>query len=120
MTCGPAGRVARGLSIAALLALAACSRAPQAQPDQFAGKWQSSRLAASPLYMRANGEWEIRNDEDKVLQYGVWHLEEGKMVWTVKIDGRVTHDVNALLSVTPARFELRERDGSVTRFDRIE
>lgn len=105
--------------LAALAALAGCSQAQQTDPAQLFGKWQSSRLA-TPLYLGPNGEWEVRTAEDRVLQYGVWHLEGRKMVWTVKLGGRVEHDVNTLLKITASQFELRERDGSVTRFERLD
>jgi hypothetical protein len=107
------------LLMVALLAvlLAACQ--PKPKPEQFAGKWKSSRLA-TPLLLHANGEWEIRGDDDRVLQYGVWQLKDRTFIWSVKLDGQLQHDPNAIVSMDGKRFELRERDGSVTRFDRLQ
>jgi hypothetical protein len=103
--------------IACVLALlAACQ--PQPKAEQFAGKWKSSRLT-TPLHLSANGEWEIRGDDDQVLQYGVWQVKDRTFIWSVKLDGQLQHDPNAIVSMDAKRFELRERDGSVTRFDRL-
>lgn len=77
-------------------------------------------MATMPLQMQANGEWEIKSADGTALQYGVWQVQGRRMVWTIRIDGRITHDENAIVSVSPRRFELREQDGSLTRFDRIE
>jgi hypothetical protein len=116
--------VRRCLIVTALTALAtfavACSRQPEPRAEQFVGQWKSSRLATMPLDMRANGEWEIKAEEGKPLQYGVWQVQGRRMVWTIRIDGRITHDENAIVAVGPQKFELREQDGSVTRFERID
>ena len=105
---------------AALVLLAvACSGEPHPRHEQFVGKWKSSRLA-TPLHLHENGEWEIRTVEDSVLQYGVWQLQDRRMVWSIKIDGRLNHDENTVLSVGQGRFELRERNGSVTVFERLD
>ena len=108
-------------ALTALLALAgACSRQPAPRPEQFVGQWKSSRMATMPLHIHANGEWEINADEAKAVQYGVWQVHGRSILWTVRMDGRITHDENAILSVGPQTFELREQDGSVTRFERID
>lgn len=107
-------------SLAPLLALAllaACQQAPK--PEQFTGKWKSSRLT-TPMHLRANGEWEVRGDDGQVLQYGVWQVQEQRLVWSVRVNGTLVHDPNAIVSVGPRRFELRERDGSLTQFDRLD
>lgn len=114
-------RVLSAAALAALLALAgACSRAPEPRAEQFVGQWKSSRLATMPLHMHANGEWEIKADEGNAVQYGVWRVQGRRMLWTVRMAGRITHDENAILLVAPQKFELREQDGSVTRFERID
>lgn len=111
--------IARLMATAVVLLAAACSGQPDLRHEQFVGKWKSSRLA-TPLYLHKNGEWEIRTDEDSVLQYGVWQLQGKRMVWSIKVDGRLNHDENAVLSVAQKRFELREANGSVTVFERLE
>lgn len=85
----------------------------------FVGKWQSTRLV-TPLHLAANGEWEIRTAEGAVLQYGIWRYEDKKIVWTIKQGTRISDDVNPVLSVTPAEFRLKERDGTTTVFRRLE
>lgn len=98
--------------------LAACQK-PLA-PEQFVGRWKSSRLS-TPLVMRANGDWEIRDGEGAVLQYGVWQLDGQRLVWTIlDADGAVKHDANQILSAEPRRFVLRERDGAQTSFERLD
>lgn len=107
-------RIALALFVAVLLA--ACSRDPR--PEQFAGRWKSARLA-TPLLLHPNGDWEIRADDGTVLQYGVWQLQGRTFVWSIRQEGRLVHDPNAIVDVRKDRFELRERDGSVTRFERL-
>jgi hypothetical protein len=102
-------------AVLCLALLAACQ--PQPKPEQFAGQWKSSRLA-TPLHLHANGDWEIR-DADQVLQYGVWQVRDGKFVWSIKMDGQLRRDPNSIVSVKANSFELRERDGSITRFERL-
>jgi len=106
--------------VAALLAvavLAACQ--PRWKADQFHGKWKSSRLA-TPLYLHDSGEWEIREDGGRALQYGVWRLQDGGILWSVRTsDGRLVHDANPIVSVGERRFVLREQDGSLTKFERL-
>jgi hypothetical protein len=104
---------------AAVLLMAVGCSGSEPRHEQFVGKWKSSRMATAPLYMNDNGEWKIRNSEDRVMQYGLWQLEGKRIVWNIKMDGRLLRDVNALVSVGKDRFELREQDGSVTLFERI-
>jgi hypothetical protein len=107
------------VAAAAILLASACSGQPHPRHEQFVGKWKSSRLA-TPLHLHENGEWEIRTEEDSVLQYGVWQLQDRRMVWSIKMDGRLNHDENTVISVGQGRFELRERNGSVTVFERLD
>lgn|SRR5574343_774001 len=90
----------------------------RASAHDFVGKWQSSR-AVTPIYLDANGEWEIRKDDGTLLQYGVWRYEDKRLIWSIKQGERVMDDANPVLSVTPAEFQLRERDGQVTVFKRL-
>ena len=106
------------LLASALLALqlSACKRTSE---RDFVGKWQSSRLV-TPLVMAANGEWEIKTAEGSVLQYGVWRYADNKIIWTIKQGGRLSDDVNPVVSVEPKEFRLKERDGTTTVFRRLE
>ena len=107
---------ALALALVAMALVAACARDPR--PDQFTGKWKSSRLA-TPLHLHDNGEWEIRTADGAVLQYGLWRLRGRSFVWSIKQGGQLAHDPNQIVSVGADRFELRERDGSLTVFDRL-
>lgn len=101
-----------------LLTLPACSRQNQATPASFVGKWKSSKLT-TPLYLYENGEWEIKDDEGGILQYGVWHYQDGKIIWSIKLNGRINHETDSVLSVAPNEFKLRESAG-VTTFSRLD
>ncbi|MBS1129034.1 MAG: hypothetical protein H6R16_36 [Proteobacteria bacterium] len=85
----------------------------------FVGKWQSDR-AVTPIHLAANGEWELRKDDGTLLQYGVWRYEGKQIIWSIKQGGRIIDDPNPVLSVTPAEFRLRERDGQTTVFKRLD
>jgi hypothetical protein len=106
--------------LAAGFLVAGCSRAPEPAPADFVGQWRSSRLATTPLHLHANGEWEIRSADGAVMQYGVWALRERRILWTFRQEGRTEHDENPIVAFAPGRFQLRERDGSVTTFERLE
>ena len=86
--------------------------------DDFVGKWQSSR-AVTPIHLAANGEWEIRQDDGTVLQYGLWRYEEKQIIWNVMQAGRLVSDRNPVLLVAPMQFHLKEADGAVTVFRRL-
>lgn len=90
-------------------------------PDaaMMAGKWKSSRLT-TPLLLYPNGEWEIKSDDGTVLQYGVWRLEDRKLIWFNKSQSGLSRDADRIESFGPSHFELREADGSATRFDRLD
>lgn len=106
----------RWLFVALLLtAQAACQRISE---RDFVGKWQSSR-AVTPIYLAANGEWEIRQDDGTVLQYGVWRYEDRKLVWSFRRGAKVIDDPTAVTSVSREEFRLRERDGATTVFRRL-
>ncbi len=110
---------ARLLIVALAVLAGACGGKAEPAAASFVGQWKSSRLATA-LHLYGNGDWEIKGDDGRVLQYGVWQLQGMRMVWTIKLNGRVQQDVNAIVSVGPRQFELREMDGAVTRFDRID
>jgi len=121
--CGGAlSRVVRcasaGVLAVALFAVTAagCSR-PSVTARDFVGEWKSSRLV-TPLVMRDDGTWEIREADGHVLQYGVWQYKDERIMWSYKVDGQIGHDINPVVSVKPREFKLRERDGTVSTFER--
>jgi hypothetical protein len=83
------------------------------------GKWRSSKLA-TPIYLHANGEWEIKTDEGAVLQYGVWQLKGKNIIWTYKVDARIGHDGDPIVSSKAREFRVKESDGSITTFDKLD
>lgn len=84
----------------------------------FVGKWESSRVT-TPVHLYEDGEWELITESDEVQQYGVWLYSDNKILWTVRVNGKIHHDPNPVLSATANEFQLREKDGSVTTFRRI-
>ena len=111
--------VAAVMVMSTLVALSACSSRESFTAKDFVGKWKSSR-ATTPVYMYANGEWELKTDDGAVLQYGVWQYRDGNILWSIKIDRRIGHDLNRVLSVKPREFKLREMDGSTTTFAKLD
>lgn len=95
---------------------AGCSR-PSVSARDFVGEWKSSRLV-TPLVMRDDGTWEIREADGHVLQYGIWQYKDDRIMWSYKVDSQIGHDINPVVSVKPREFKLRERDGTVTTFER--
>jgi hypothetical protein len=102
--------------IVLLLGLAACS--PELKQSDFIGKWRSSK-ASTPIYLDANGEWEIRSDDGTVLQYGIWRYDNHKIMWTVKIGGSYRHEANEVVNFASGEFKLKELDGSETTFQKL-
>ena len=101
------------------LVFSGCSEREVINERNFVGKWKSSKLT-TPVYLYANGEWEIRTDDCGVLQYGVWQYGDRKLTWSFKIDSQIGHDVNAVLSASPREFRIKEGDGSATTFSRLD
>jgi len=95
------------------------SACKQTSERDFVGKWQSSR-AVTPIYLAANGEWEIRKDDGSILQYGVWRYENEKIIWSIKQGNRVIDDPTPVLSIKRAEFRLKEQDGTTTIFHRLD
>ena len=110
-----ARRVAR--AALGVVLLSGCQ--PKIQTPQLAGRGKSSRLTTTVLHLHPNGEWEIRDADEHVLQYGVWQLQDRTLVWTIKQEGTLQHDPNPIVAFEKDRFDLRERDGSITRFERL-
>ena len=108
-----------GLALLACpLWLGACRGAKEPVSQDFVGKWKSSKLE-TPIYLHANGEWEIKTADGLVLQYGVWEYRKGFIVWTVKIGERLGNDANQVLACTAEEFKLRE-GAETTVFRRLE
>jgi hypothetical protein len=84
----------------------------------FVGKWQSSRLA-TPLYLYENGEWEIKDDDNRIMQYGIWEYRNGQIIWISKVNGLFIYDANTIISANENRFSLRE-NFLVSEFVKIE
>lgn len=104
-----------------VMLLSGCTREPELQTAQFVGAWKSSRLDSRPLHLLANGDWEIRADGGgKPLQFGVWQLQSRTMVWTFRTNGQTVHDKNRIESIALNQFVLREQDGSLTSFKRLD
>jgi|CXWL01.1.fsa_nt_gi hypothetical protein len=97
--------------------LASCSHdeVKMIAEGNFVGEWHSTR-STMPIYLYGNGDWEIKNDDGKVLQYGVWQYKNNAIIWSHKAGWQVEHDVNKVLSFTPVEFQLRESDNSITTF----
>jgi len=84
----------------------------------FVGKWQSSRTN-TPIHLAANGEWEIRTEQGRVLQYGLWRYVDKQLVWTYKQGAQFFDDANPVLAVDAGSFSLRESNGTTTVFHRL-
>ncbi len=114
----------RALALALVLAMlsaSACSRTETLTEESFVGTWRSSKAASTPLSIYGNGEWEMKSDDGKILHYGVWQIVGGnKIMWSYRDErGRVAHEVNPVLSITPGEFKVQELDNSTTTFTRI-
>lgn len=104
-----------------VFSLAACSRTEAVPESSFVGAWKSSKAADTPISIYGNGEWEVKSIEGKVMQYGVWQIVgQNKIMWSYKDQsGRIMHDVNPVLSVTPSEFKVQEMDNTTTTFVRV-
>jgi hypothetical protein len=100
------------------IVLAACGDRNKATHATFVGKWKSSKLE-TPLFLYANGEWEIKNDDGGVLQYGIWDYRDGRIIWTIKLRSEIMHEVNPVVSATDKEFRLKEGT-QVTVFERLD
>lgn len=109
-------RLAGSEWVLAMLCLVSACR-PNWQTRDFVGTWVSSRTY-TPVYITDNGEWEIRNGDGAVLQYGVWQLKDRYLVWGILRNGSLYKDPTQILAVEADSFRIREQDGSVTVFRR--
>lgn len=100
------------------LGLMACTGRQSVSHTAFVGKWKSSKLE-TPLYLYDNGDWEIKQDDGSVLQYGVWAYRDPSITWSFKSGGRISHDVNRVVSVSAQEFRLQE-GAETTVFRRLD
>lgn len=102
------------------LALYGCSAKETITEQSFVGKWKSSKML-TPVYLYANGEWEIKTEDGGILQFGTWQYKDKKVIWSFKqSDASILRDVNPVLSVTPKEFQLKENDRTTTIFTRFD
>jgi len=111
-------RLAASILLAACL-LGGCQSQDPTDRQIFIGKWQSSRLA-TPLYLYENNEWEIKQDDGAVLQYGLWEYKNKKIIWSHKIGNRLEYDINSVIMATPEKFQVRESDQTITSFEKLD
>lgn len=99
----------------------ACGEQEKLSEASFIGKWRSSKIAA-PFHLHSNGEWEMKLGEDKVIEYGVWQLVGKNIMWSYKDQNRnkIMHDLDPIVALTPMSFKVRENDGAITTFTRLE
>jgi len=102
-------------SASCLLAMTGCQRM---SAQDFVGQWQSSR-SNTPIHINANGEWEVKTDEGRVLQYGLWRYNDHQLIWTFKQGERLLTDANVVVSIKPDEFRLKELNGEITVFRRL-
>jgi hypothetical protein len=114
-------KIARIASVAVLatVALGGCDKEAQMKEQDFVGKWHSSK-ANAPIRLDANGEWELLTKDGSTVQYGVWQYIDKRFVWSSRSDGLTHHEANAILSATSKEFTLREVDGGLTTFRRLD
>ena len=112
-------RIAKPLASALALLALLCACTAAVDEKNLVGKWRSSKLA-TPIFLYANGEWEIKTDDGGVLQYGVWKVKDRSITWSYKVGAQVGHDWDPIVSSAPREFRVKENDGSVTTFNRLD
>lgn len=105
--------------MAVIFSLYACSKQDALLEQGFVGKWKSTRTDI-PIYLYANGEWELKSEEGKIQQYGVWQVIGQNIMWSYRDGARIEHDINPVVSITPREFRLREGNNAVTTFTKLE
>lgn len=100
------------------IVLAACGGRNPASHATFVGKWKSSKLE-TPVFLYDNGEWEIKNEDGGILQYGTWEHRDGRIIWRFKNGSQVDRDVNAVVSANDKEFRLKEGT-QITVFTRLD
>lgn len=115
---GPSRHAVATLLAVLFLVLGACTRTNSLSEKNFVGNWHSSK-STTQIRLDENGEWELLSRDGKVIEYGVWQYFDNKLMWSMDNDGAVRHDVNPVIAADAKEFKLRERDGSVTTFARL-
>ncbi len=110
-------RLTASLLLAACLI--SCQNQDAADSKNFIGKWKSSRLA-TPLYLYENNEWEIKQDDGAILQYGIWEYKNKKIIWSYKMGSRLEQDINPVIMVASGKFQVRESDQTITSFEKLD
>jgi hypothetical protein len=100
-------------------------RAMPSIPCQYVGIWTATR--GNTVYrvtLRDDSQYRaepVRDDAPgaKILS-GSWGAYDGSMIW-MHDEGRIwPPDINPITPISDASFNLREADGSITRYDLIE
>lgn len=114
------GATIKSLALIVVLAVtgSGCAEKDLYSSKDFVGKWESSRVT-TPVYLHDDGEWELKTEAGEVQQYGIWNYSNNQILWTVRVNGRIQHDPNPVVSMTATEFQLREKNGSVTTFHRL-
>lgn len=108
------------MALALFMMLVACDKLSGVNKQSFVGKWQSTRMVTTPVFLMDNGEWEIRNDSGKAMQYGTWDYKDSQIIWYYQSGKEMIRDPNKVLSMKPGEFKLKEQDGSITTFSRLD
>jgi hypothetical protein len=111
--------VLAGIFMLTAVFLSGCSNHEAFSKNDFIGKWQSSKIE-TPLYLYANSDWEIKQDDGTIVQYGIWEYKDKNIIWSYKIGNQIGHDINPVLTVAPGKFQLRESDQTVTSFNKLD
>jgi len=82
-------------------------------PDSFVGTWLSSR-AGTTITLHPNGTWRLGSNCS-----GRWSVRSSCLVWTYESAHHIGEDVNPILYADAGEFSIRETDGSVTVFMRV-
>jgi len=113
--------------ILAAVDLPAGSRnAPPAIPCRFVGIWQSSQLQSRRMHIRLtdDGRYQAEQNTDGVrpieVDRGYWMVQGDAMVWRTLRSPGMDPDVNPIIEESETGFVLRERNGSLSRFQRLE
>jgi hypothetical protein len=86
---------------------------PADDPNSFVGTWLSSR-AGTTISLYPNGAWQLGPN-----RWGRWSVRDSFLVWTYESTHHIGEDVNPILHVGADEFSIRETNGSITVFTRV-